>query len=69
MVLSKHPEVLKKAREEHDSVFSPDLNRTVEMIRAHPEKLNDLHYTTAIIKETLRLFPVGSVARAKGDET
>ncbi|EQL38322.1 hypothetical protein BDFG_00679 [Blastomyces dermatitidis ATCC 26199] len=67
MLLSKRPEVVKKAREEHDTVFSPDFNRTVEMVRANPEKLFDLQYTSAIIKETLRLFPVASVARAKGE--
>ncbi|PGH33666.1 hypothetical protein GX50_03493 [[Emmonsia] crescens] len=67
MLLSKHPEAVRQAREEHEKVFSPDFNRTVEMIRAHPEKLYDLHYTTGIIKETLRLFPIGSVARAKGE--
>ncbi|KLJ05508.1 hypothetical protein EMPG_11008 [Blastomyces silverae] len=67
MLLSKHPEIVRKAREEHDTLFSPDFNRTVEMIRENPEKLYDLQYTTAIIKETLRLFPVASVARAKGE--
>ncbi|KAK2748635.1 hypothetical protein FQN55_004188 [Onygenales sp. PD_40] len=63
MLLSKNPEVLRKVREEHDRVFDPDFQRTVEMIRTNPEKLYDLHYTTGIIKETLRLFPIGSVAR------
>ncbi|OJD12477.1 hypothetical protein AJ78_06931 [Emergomyces pasteurianus Ep9510] len=67
MLLSKRPEVVRKAREEHDTAFSPDFNRTVEMIRENPEKLYELHYTTGIIKETLRLFPVSSVARAKGE--
>ncbi|OJD13923.1 hypothetical protein AJ78_05686 [Emergomyces pasteurianus Ep9510] len=67
MLLSKHPEAVRRAREEHDKLFSPDFNRTVELIRAHPEKLYDLHYTTGIIKETLRLFPIGSVARARGE--
>ncbi|PGG97383.1 hypothetical protein GX51_07353 [Blastomyces parvus] len=67
MILSKRPEVVRKAREEHDTVFSPDFNRTVEMIRENPEKLYELQYTTSIIKETLRLFPIGSVARGKGE--
>ncbi|OAX77911.1 hypothetical protein ACJ72_07785 [Emergomyces africanus] len=67
MLLSKYPDVVKRAREEHDKVFSPDFNRTVEMIRSNPEKLYDLQYTTGIIKETLRLFPIGSVARARGE--
>ncbi|EEH22863.2 hypothetical protein PABG_05074 [Paracoccidioides brasiliensis Pb03] len=68
MLLSKHPDALQKARLEHDQVFDPDFKRTVELIRAHPERLYDLHYTTGIIKESLRLFPIGSAARtsAKG---
>ncbi|KAL1961372.1 hypothetical protein VTO42DRAFT_100 [Malbranchea cinnamomea] len=63
MLLSKHPEIVEKARQEHDEVFSPDLNLTREILRKRPEKLNDLAYTTAIIKETLRLFPIGSLVR------
>ncbi|PGG98102.1 hypothetical protein AJ79_08983 [Helicocarpus griseus UAMH5409] len=68
MLLSKNPQALEKARQEHDQVFDPDLNRTVEILRANPGRLYDLHYTTGIIKEALRLFPAASSTRtcAKG---
>ena len=66
MFLSKNPNVVKKARQEHDNVFSPDGSLTRDILRGKPEKLNDLPYTTAIIKETLRLFPIGAAARQGG---
>lgn len=59
MLLSKAPDVLTKLREEHTRVFSADFDETIEMLRESPSKLNDLTYTTAVIQETLRLFPVG----------
>jgi len=59
MLLSKNPEVVQKLREEHDKVFNPDLNETLNILNDTSYKTNDLDYTTAVIKETLRLFPVG----------
>ncbi|KAF3928262.1 hypothetical protein AA313_de0208120 [Arthrobotrys entomopaga] len=50
-------------REEHSRVFSPDFEETVRILREAPQKLNDLTYTTAVIQETLRLFPVGFTLR------
>ena len=48
----KHPEVLKKAYEEVDRVFGPDVN-------AKPtyQQVTQLHYLTQILKESLRLWP------------
>jgi cytochrome P450/NADPH-cytochrome P450 reductase len=48
----KHPEVLKKAYEEVDRVFGPDVN-------AKPtyQQVTQLHYITQILKESLRLWP------------
>jgi cytochrome P450 len=59
MLLSKNPDVVKKLREEHDTVFGPNFDETLNILNESPYKTNDLEYTTAVIKETLRLFPVG----------
>ena len=59
MLLSKAPAVLQKLRDEHSSVFHPDFNITLDILLNSPQKLNELEYTEAVIKETLRLFPVG----------
>jgi cytochrome P450 len=59
MLLSKHPQVVQKLRDEHTAVFSPDFETTVAQLQEKPYKLNELTYTTAVIRETLRLFPVG----------
>jgi cytochrome P450 len=59
MLLSKNPDVVQKLREEHTRVFDADFSRTVDILRENPHKLNELDYTTSVIKETLRLFPVG----------
>jgi cytochrome P450 len=59
MLLSAHPEVLKKVRAEHDAVFGRDTAEALEILETDPSKLNELEYTSAVIKETLRLFPVG----------
>ncbi|RYP93185.1 hypothetical protein DL770_000660 [Monosporascus sp. CRB-9-2] len=53
----KHPEVLAKLREEHDKVFGRNLAACADMIAENPAILNSLPYTTAVIKETMRLFP------------
>ncbi|KAI0128780.1 cytochrome P450 [Xylariales sp. AK1849] len=70
MLLSKHPEVVRKLREEHDTVFGRDLSETLENLENSPSKLNDLEYTSSVIKEGLRLFPVGfGIRRAPAGAT
>ncbi|KAI1409988.1 cytochrome P450 [Hypoxylon sp. FL1857] len=70
MLLSKHPNVVQKLRKEHDRVFGKDLETTLETLKEFPVKLNELEYTTAVLKETLRLFPVGfGVKEAPAGET
>jgi cytochrome P450 len=64
MLVSIHPEVLEKLRLEHSHVFHPSVTGTFTMLQTAPHILNKLDYTTAVIKETLRLFPVGTGVRA-----
>jgi cytochrome P450 len=59
MLLSKHPEAVQKLREEHTRVFHANFTETIEILLDSPQKTSELEYTTAVIKETLRLFPVG----------
>ncbi|KAF7618979.1 cytochrome P450 monooxygenase [Aspergillus flavus] len=56
-LLSKNPEVLIKVRAEHDRVFGAGVSSAYDVLTDHPEKINQLSYTHAVIKETLRLFP------------
>ena len=62
-LLGTHPEVMKRIREEHDSLFGTDLAATADNIRKYPSKTNELVYTTAVIKEVMRFFPIGSATK------
>lgn len=64
--LSQHPGALAKVLEEYDDVFGPDVRQTAARIKQDPYLLNKLPFTTAIIKETLRLWPPASSVR-KGE--
>ena len=67
MFLSVYPEVVRKMREEHDRVFAPGIEATYEILKTQPYKLNDLTYTTNVIKEILRFYPIGNTARVGSD--
>ncbi|OAQ73048.1 cytochrome P450 [Pochonia chlamydosporia 170] len=58
MLLSKHPNVVQTLREEHTSLLQTH-PLTISTLLTSPEKLQSLPYTEAVIKEALRLFPVG----------
>jgi cytochrome P450 len=68
MLLSKHPSVFQKVRDEHTKVFG-NCTATPDILRKTANKLNELVYTAAVIHETLRLFPVGFSVRAAEEST
>ncbi|KAM7208568.1 Cytochrome P450 [Naviculisporaceae sp. PSN 640] len=68
MLLSVFPEALKKLREEHNRVFPPDFASTLALLRSDPSIIKTLPYTTAVIQETLRLFPIGMVVRSPPED-
>lgn len=68
MLLSAYPYVVQKLREEHDRVFAPGIDATYDILCAEPYRLNNLEYTTNVIKEALRHYPVGCTARREQTE-
>lgn len=62
-LLSTHPTCLAAIRAEHDSVFGPDLSQTADIIKSSPHLLSALPYTSAVIREVLRLYPPASSVR------
>jgi cytochrome P450 len=64
MLLSVFPEALQKLRAEHDRVFPSDTEGTLRLLRSDPSITKELTYTTAVIQEALRMFPIGMVVRS-----
>ncbi|KAF1972888.1 cytochrome P450 [Bimuria novae-zelandiae CBS 107.79] len=63
LLLSRNPQAMAKIRAEHDAVLGSDRDKAAAALSENPALLNRLTYTLAVIKETLRLFPVVSAAR------
>ena len=62
-----HPDAkhcLRRIRDEHDRVFGKDsVGDEGRLLSATPSMLNDLKYTTAALREAVRLNPAASVIR------
>jgi cytochrome P450 len=63
--LSLHPNCLAKMREEHKEIFGPitEPAAIAEKIASDPKLLRKLDYTTAVMRESLRLRPIADGAR------
>ncbi|KAK8168539.1 cytochrome P450 [Phyllosticta citrichinensis] len=60
-LLHNNPRCLAALRAEHDQVLG-DVDGTADAIRSNPQLLSRLEYTTAVVKETLRLYnPAGTL--------
>lgn len=66
MLISKHPEVLEKMRQEHIQELGSDFKRATDTLLEAPERLQNLPYTDAVLRESMRLFPVGFGVREGG---
>ncbi|KAK7748094.1 hypothetical protein SLS53_001346 [Cytospora paraplurivora] len=67
-LLTKNPKALEAVRTEHDEILGKDVFETKDTIIARPQLLNQLPYTSAVIKETLRLFPPAGTVRQGPDD-
>ncbi|PVH72354.1 cytochrome P450 [Cadophora sp. DSE1049] len=68
-LLSQHPEALERIRAEHDEVFGTDLSTVATQLLKQPQKINLLPYTTAVIKEAMRLWPAAAGIRTGTPDT
>ncbi|OTA98335.1 hypothetical protein M426DRAFT_326038 [Hypoxylon sp. CI-4A] len=70
MMLATHPEILQKVREEHDRIFGKDIETTLQTLEESPRKLEEMTYSSAVLKEAMRMFPIGfSMKQAKPGDT
>lgn len=55
--VQRDPTVLAKLKEEFDTVFGTDVAAVGDILKQSPHLINSLPYTTAVLKETLRVCP------------
>ncbi len=63
-LLSTNQAILRRVRDEHTQVLGSSLAEKVQKLREEPYLLNQLPYSQAVLKETMRLFPVASSIRS-----
>ena len=63
-MMSAHPDSLQLLQHEHQNVIGGESTATADRLAADPYIINKLPYTTAFIKETMRLFPAASTTRS-----
>ncbi|KAK2880697.1 hypothetical protein FQN49_000466 [Arthroderma sp. PD_2] len=61
--INKYPDILQKLRAEHDQVLGPDPKSANKVLQQNPHKINELPYTTAVIKESLRIHTSANTFR------
>ncbi|KAJ6132004.1 cytochrome P450 [Penicillium samsonianum] len=69
LLLHQHPDILDDLRREHGQVCGLNRQSILLALQSRPRLLNDLKLTHAVLKETLRLFPMGPVLRKCPSET
>ena len=62
-LLAQHPEILAKVRGEHDNILGPNVDSAPALLSSRPSLLNQLPYTLAVIKESLRIYPTVAALR------
>lgn len=62
-MLGCHPDAAKKVCRELDELLGDDVDDAPRVLSENPALLNQMPYTSALVKETLRLFPVAGTNR------